>query len=254
MSQFLKILFAFALIAAASAPAAAESAWLVEAQGAVEVSGPAGPLAVKLPLEVPDGAQIRTGSGGIALLMLNDGSKVQIRPDSSFAYQSDASQTAFSLMKGAFMLWARHQVNRRMSIRVPGAVASVRGTVVGGDTNGKTSHLALHQGELGVTDSFGAGTILTAGQRLSIGARGLAGTGSLPRGTATPAEPAGVLPANALKPGGGPKPGLKPKKDQQTNNPPPPLILFGDVPPPPSSFPPPPPPSQTKAVVSPSSP
>ncbi|MDE2510616.1 MAG: hypothetical protein KGL74_05795, partial [Elusimicrobia bacterium] len=60
MIQPLRSLLAVTLVAALASAAAAQSAWLVQYQGEVGVTGPSGEIPVKVPLEVPQGSIIRT--------------------------------------------------------------------------------------------------------------------------------------------------------------------------------------------------
>lgn len=196
------VLLAAALVAAASAAAFAQSsAWLMQASGGVQVMGPSGPIEVHPPAALPEGATIRTGSGGLALIVTADGSKVQVRADSDFALTTASpSETTFTLLKGAISCWVRRQDGRRFKIRSSGSVAAARGAVFDVAGDGRTSRIDLFQGEVLVADSFGGRTIASPGQRVTVSAaRGLIGTSSLPPGARATPEPAAGLPPAALK-------------------------------------------------------
>lgn len=251
MRHAFKAVFALAVVAVLAAAAAAQGpAWLVQAQGSVLVSGPTGPQQAQVPMEVPPGSTIRTGSGGSALLMLADGSKVQVRTDSEFVLaQADDSETVLSLLKGAFGGWFQHQGGRRLSIRTPGAVASVRGTVTGTSTDGQNSQFELYAGELAVGDAFGKMTLLSPGQIAFLDVnRGLLRTSSMPPGFGVPSEPVGALPKMKTKaePRAGDD-GKQKKADKE-------IPSETSEPGPTGNFQPPAPPSQQTTVVSPSAP
>jgi ferric-dicitrate binding protein FerR (iron transport regulator) len=249
INQTLRALFLGAsIVAAASSAAFAQSpAWLVQATGLVEVAGPSGPIEAKTPALLPEGTTVKTGSDGLALIMTADGSKVQVRANSSFTFTTASpTETAFSLLKGAISCWVTHLSGRRFNVHAPGSVAAVRGTVFDVATDGKTSKFDLFQGEILIADSFGGKMIQTPGQRVTVNtAHGLAGTSSLPPGVHAEAEPPAALPPAAKQTAAAPKP----------KTPAPALASDTDIPPPPAPAPlPPPEQEQATTVVSPSAP
>lgn len=192
-ARFRAVFLTAALVAAASSSVFAGSpAWLVQASGRVEVTSPSGLVSAKPPVLLAEGATVKTGSDGLALVVTADGSKIQVRSGSSFTFATaSANETTFSLLMGAISCWVRPQSGRRFNVRAPGAVAAVRGTIFDVGTNGVDSYLNLFQGAVDFTDSFGRSTSLIANQRVECNVvRGLTGApSSLPPNTPAPAEP-----------------------------------------------------------------
>lgn len=200
-ARFRAVFLTAALIAASSTVFAGSPAWLVQASGHVEVTGPSGMVAAKPPVLLAEGATVKTGSDGLALVVTADGSKIQVRSGSSFTFATaSTSETTFSLLMGAITCWVRPQSGRHFNVRVPGAVAAVRGTIfvinVGDDGN---STFDLHEGAMDVNDSFGRSTSLVANQRVECNVvRGLTGAPSpLPPNNSAPAEPEAAVPPAA---------------------------------------------------------
>ena len=70
---------------------------------------------------------------------------------------------------------------RTLNVHAPGAVASVRGTVLDVATDGQASRFDLFQGEIRVADTFGNRTVVSPGQRSTVSTKaGITGTSSLP--------------------------------------------------------------------------
>jgi hypothetical protein len=191
------------------------------------------------------------------VIILANGSKLQIKENSVFVYTSQtAAATNISLLKGVLTGWIKNMNVRRLNVRTPTAVASVRGTVLSAFAATTGSHFELYEGSVLVTDNFGRSTMMSEGQRTEISSsRGLIGTSSLPQGTKPPIEPPVTLPQPPPPPA--PQLGDKPKDKL-----PPPLSPTADdnpvdgkpiPPPPPGSLPAPNPKQETK-TVSPSAP
>lgn len=240
------------LLSPAARAAQADAATLVAVDGPVEIVGPAGAVAAKAPLELAPGATIRTADGGSAVVVLENGTKMRVGPRTEFTFREGGEQsTVVAVLKGLADFWVRPMGRRRLLVRTPGAVASVRGTKLQAGSDGVRSFYTLFEGEIAVTDAFGRSTILTPGQRASISvARGLSGTSSLPPGARAPGEP--DVPAPAKRPAP-PPPAAERETDGQTPGSEPPATVPSDGAPGPVA---PPSPGQQRTVtpVSPSAP
>jgi hypothetical protein len=176
------------------ARAAEPVATLVSFEGEIAVTAPSGTLAAKALLPLPGGTQVKTSPGASAILLLSNGTKFKVLETSTFIVEEPGVKGPITtLLLGELDCWAKKFTNGlRLRVRVPGAVASVRGTVFHAHAGVKESRIDLYKGEIGVTDTFGRSTILSAGQRANItNDYGLTGSSSLPLGAKAPDEPAG---------------------------------------------------------------
>lgn len=168
------------------------AATLESASGTVDLIAASGRSEAKPPARLAPGARVKTGGGSFALLTLDDGSKIRVGENSELKVEKPAaSGRAIALLRGTLDGWVDELGARRLSLRVPGAVASARAAAFSAATDGSASRFDLYRGELPVTDSLGRGTILTPRQRASVSAaKFLRGTSSLPSEARAPAEPA----------------------------------------------------------------
>lgn len=171
--------------------AGARAAVLASASGTVTVTAGSARGPAKAGAPLPSGAKVETGPGAEALVLLADGTKVRVGPDSVFAFEGEGGRaTDLRLAEGFLTAWVRKMRGRRLNIRTPAAVAAVRGTVTSAEHRRGRSRFALFTGSLWVTDRFGRSTEMTPGQASEIHfERGLAGTTPLPPGTRPPEEP-----------------------------------------------------------------
>jgi len=183
--------FVMCLFATSSVFAQSDSATLVSSQGQVEITLDKKGVTGQYPLPIPEGAHIKTGADSSAILVLANGSKIELSANTHFTYASQTSaDTNLFLLSGRLTGWIRHMNKRRLNIRTPSAVAAVRGTVLSASVNGETSLFDLYQGTLFVTDKFGQSTTMTEGQRSEVNTvHGLIGTSSMPPNTRAPIEP-----------------------------------------------------------------
>ena len=121
------------------------------------------------------GDELKTGRGSRVTLSFDDGSRVELGPNSSYALQEAKSQeSSMTLTYGRLKAWVTKAAARRFSVRTPTAVCSVRGTEFGVDVNqqGRTS-VELFTGLLGVQDQRGNEILLKDGQRVDVDLNGL---------------------------------------------------------------------------------
>lgn len=246
---------------------------LADVSGPVTVKRAAGGgfAAAAAQTQLDTGDTLKTGSGGRAVVVFLDGSKMQLTSDSTFAVAGhSAKKVSVKIDVGTLQFWIKKVAGRRKyEMRTPTAVAAVRGTIGEIDVAADgSSNFSLFEGSLGITDSRGVEVRIDGNQQVaSDPGKGLseAKVQALPPAKAGPPPPPPVVPG---EPGGpklpppppgpkqgmlpppppGPKPGLPPPPPPDGLLPPP-----GDLPPPP----PPPNPVQDTTVtneVSPSSP
>lgn len=127
------------------------------------------------------GDELKTGRGSRVTLTFDDGSRVELGPNSSYALQdTKAEESSMTLTFGRLKAWVTKAAARRFSVRTPTAVCSVRGTEFGVDVNqdGRTS-VELFTGLLGVQDQKGNEVLLKDGQRVDVDANGIGKTQGL---------------------------------------------------------------------------
>ncbi|MDE2291375.1 MAG: FecR domain-containing protein, partial [Elusimicrobia bacterium] len=121
------------------------------------------------------GDQVKTDSRSSVTLTFDDGSRVELGPDSSYTLEEAKTESSFmSLSFGSLKAWVTHLAARRFSVRTPTAVCAVRGTEFGVNVaqNGNTQ-VALFQGLLGVQDHKGNEILLHPGQTVGVGLNGI---------------------------------------------------------------------------------
>lgn len=137
--------------------------------------GQALPGAVNAGIQVTD--RIRTGAGGRAEIVFQDGSILTVGAESevaiaSFAPDPAESNAVLELLSGI----VRATVNQatgwnRFEIRSSTAVASVRGTDFLVEANADTSAVFVAEGRVAVSSRAGAGTVvIREGQGVDVGA------------------------------------------------------------------------------------
>lgn len=171
------------------------SAAIAVMKGRVTVGGR--PARAGAPLASGDEIAVERGEavvmfGNTAKLRLVAGSRLKVEEHS-------AAATALTLQRGRLDAWVRGLAGTRLRVRAGAAVAHARDAVFSAGVEGGKSSFRLYEGEVGVADDFGAGLILTKGQRVEVAELGLGAMSSLPPGESAPAEPAAVMPATAKK-------------------------------------------------------
>lgn len=199
---------------------------------------------------LPPGGRIATGDGASVIVLLADGSKLRVGENSVFVLDPETpADVSLQLLKGFLTGWIRPMNRRRLNIRTPSAVASVRGTVLSVAVLNGLATIDLFDGAVWVTDRFGRSTVMSPAQRVEVMfGRGLAGTSSLPAGVTAPPEPVTNVPPPGAKAAQNDPKGRAPEQA--------PPETGAETPPPAPTLDtaPPPPPAQEKTVVSPSAP
>ncbi len=137
---------------------------IVPADGSPEVSAEAG-----MPLE--QGDRIVVGSGGAAEVALDATSLLSVRPKSELTLESTAKgDSTFFLAIGSLLAKIEKLGARSLRVRTPSAVAAVRGTEFGVETDGATSHVGVFdEGKVEVSGAAGGKPeLLRANQELSV--------------------------------------------------------------------------------------
>ncbi|MBI5598046.1 MAG: FecR domain-containing protein [Elusimicrobia bacterium] len=127
------------------------------------------------------GDELKTDRSSRVTLTFDDGSRVELGPNSSYVLQeTKAGESSMTLSFGRLKAWVTKAASRRFSVRTPTAVCSVRGTEFGVDVaqDGRTS-VELFTGLLGVQDQKGNEVLLKDGQRVDVDAGGLGKTQGL---------------------------------------------------------------------------
>lgn len=165
-------LLSAAALGASAGPAVTEAAGIVQVQGAGYDSWK-NVTQTPLPLSARD--QVRTGSRSRAVVTFDDGTRIELGPESAFALEeSAASRAGLRLSIGRLKAIVQKALSRRFEVRTPAAVCSVRGTEfeVRVETSGRT-HVSLYKGLLGVADNRGSQVLMQPGERLRIDVDGM---------------------------------------------------------------------------------
>ncbi len=121
------------------------------------------------------GDELKTDRGARATLLFDDGSRVEVGPNSSYLLEeAESGKTSMSLSFGRLKAWVTKATSRRFAVRTPTAVCSVRGTEFGVDVarDGNT-RVELFSGLLGVADQKGNEVLLQPGQQLDVDSKGV---------------------------------------------------------------------------------
>lgn len=137
---------------------------IVPADGSPEVSGEAG-----MPLE--EGDRVVVGDGGLAEVGLDATSLLVVRAGSDLKLEETAKAgSSFFLAAGALFAKIEKLGARALRVRTPTAVAAVRGTEFGVETDGATSHVGVFdEGKVEVSGTAdGKPELLRANQETSV--------------------------------------------------------------------------------------
>lgn len=121
------------------------------------------------------GDQLRTLKGAKVTLAFDDGSKVELGPNSNFTLEESATEgNSMRLSLGGLKAFVQHMAGRRFEVHTPTAVCAVRGTEfeVGVNAKGGTS-IQMFSGILAVGDHRGNETMIRDHESLSVTDRGL---------------------------------------------------------------------------------
>ena len=169
-----RVLAALSLIAflAFTRPIAARAgAQIVNSNGSVQVQQGQSPELKGVPgtpYPLSEGDRVRTGPASAAVILLGDGSKVELGADSDFLIEvSTPGLTRIFLKVGLLRSWVKKLAMREFSVRTPTVVASVRGTEFRVQTqfDGRTA-VDLFDGLLNVRDNRGRDFTLQPGERI----------------------------------------------------------------------------------------
>ena len=172
-------LSAVLLLAAAPAASAAVPRGIIlvpSGQGVEVRGGPAEewrPVAEKVRLE--QGAEIRTGAGGKAGVLLSDGSSFVLDNNSVFTVDDTGKKkTGFSLKLGRLKAAVAGYFASKFAVRTPTAVCAVRGTEFEVEVNkdGNTG-MSVSEGLVEVNDNKGALAVVSSEEKISVGPDGL---------------------------------------------------------------------------------
>ena len=131
------------------------------------------PAEAGMPLEAGD--RVRTGADSRAEVGLDGESVIELGPHAEFAVtQMDRKESVFSLNLGLLLakIRALAESGRRLEVRTPTAVASVRGTEFGVELGegGETHVGVFDEGQVAVRPSGGGGeALLSADQEITAG-------------------------------------------------------------------------------------
>ncbi|MCR4294060.1 MAG: FecR domain-containing protein [Elusimicrobia bacterium] len=137
---------------------------IVPADGSPEVSGEAG-----MPLE--EGDRVVVGDGGAAEVALDGTSLLSVRPKSDLKLEKiGKGDSTFFLKVGSLLAKIQKLGARSLRVRTPHAVAAVRGTEFGVETDGAISHVGVFdEGKVEVSGGEGGkAELLRANQELSV--------------------------------------------------------------------------------------
>lgn len=135
-----------------------------------------------VPVDLADGDSVRTALKADATLIFQDGSRVELGPNSSFTLDEGSSRRSMlRLTLGSLKAFVQHLGSRSFQVRTPTAVCSVRGTEFGVQVlSGGRTVVDLYKGLLGVEDRRGQQLLLHPNERLQVDLRGMGSPGSLP--------------------------------------------------------------------------
>lgn len=176
MKTALAALAALSILLTIAPLAAAQEAWdarvaavsgdasVQPADGSPEVSAEE-----DMPLEAGD--RIVVGEGGSAEVALDGESLITVRENSEFVIEKTAkAETSFFLKAGSLLAKIQKLASGRFAVRTPTAVAAVRGTEFGVETDGEETHVGVFdEGKVEVSGQDGAPELLISNQETSVG-------------------------------------------------------------------------------------
>ncbi|MFH1619100.1 MAG: FecR family protein [bacterium] len=169
------------------------AAQITDVSGKAEIrrSGKDGWRRIDGPGAIWPGDSLKTGWRGKVRMYLDDGSRVELGPSSSFSIDADGggkTDTVMKLAVGWMKAWVRKLAKRKFDVRTPTAVCSVRGTEFAVGVEGGKTSIDLLSGLLAVADNKGNETLLKDGQHVSVDEAGIGQVQSLESARATQKE------------------------------------------------------------------
>ncbi|MBI5203007.1 MAG: FecR domain-containing protein [Elusimicrobia bacterium] len=124
---------------------------------------------------VGKGDEIKTGRGSRTVVKFDDGSKVELGPNSAFALEeAENNQATMKFSLGFMKAWVTKALSRRFQVKTPTAVCSVRGTEFGVNVaEGGNTSVAVFSGLVGVGDTKGNEVLLSEGQKVDVTQAGI---------------------------------------------------------------------------------
>jgi len=147
------------------------------------------------------GDRLRTGADARAAIVFDDGSRVELGPNSLFVLQeAEPKSAAMQLKLGSLRAKVAKIASRRFEVRTPTAVCAVRGTefTIGVDARGGTD-VRMFSGLMSVSDGRGRETMVREHQSIRVTDKGLGPV----EGQAEAPDPAAPQDSMSLIRGGG---------------------------------------------------
>ncbi|MCK5583184.1 MAG: FecR domain-containing protein, partial [Elusimicrobiales bacterium] len=120
-------------------------------------------------LILKEGDQIRTKRASTVRIYMDDGTKIQLSPRSSFKLRTEnKKETSIGLFFGRVRSWAK-KFSKKFEVRTPSAVCAVRGTdfMVSADSSGN-SRVEVYGGSVMTGDASGRMSLLKAGEMVEV--------------------------------------------------------------------------------------
>ena len=137
-------------------------------------------------LIIKEGDQLRTKRASTVQIYMDDGSKIQLAPRSSFKLRAEnKKETSLGLFFGRIRSWVKKRA-KKFEVRTPSAVCAVRGTdfSVAADASGNT-RVEVYGGSVMTGDASGKSVLVKPGEVVSVNAKGLGKVKKNPAGPAS---------------------------------------------------------------------
>lgn len=120
-----------------------------------------------------DGDTIKTDRASTVSLLLPDGSKVSIGPNSEFTFNWDGTTFSIKLILGRIRSWIK-KFSHKFEVRTPSAPCAVRGTdfIVDYDADTTVTTVYLYEGIVDVGNTKGETFELNAGEMITVDSSG----------------------------------------------------------------------------------
>jgi len=138
-------------------------------RGEVHVRNSGGELPVGANLVLREGDEIRTGHHSQIELVLVDGSRLRLGPESLFKIEGMQNQFSFRLAAGKLRAMVQKMASRRFAVRTPNVAVAVRGTEFAVSEGAAGAVVEVFWGEVEAMPVAGGETVLIrAGWRLHL--------------------------------------------------------------------------------------
>jgi hypothetical protein len=180
--MFRRILLSLALLAGATLGAADVAATLLKVSGGGELFGPDGKSAdFKAGVMVQPGSRLVTREGGLAVLLMADGSRVSVGPNTDLTLsesKEDAGvrSTVFDLVKGLFRATVQKlTLGSAFQVKTADAVAAVKGTDFEVSTDEAGTEARVSEGTVWMQNAAGERAVIEHGMAAHCGHLGRIG-------------------------------------------------------------------------------